>query len=494
MIESFKKTITETFIALVPICSLVIILSLIFDITRYQLNSFLLSSILLIFGITLFTFGADTSMMTIGEKLGNKLISSKNVILILVVTFLIGIFITIAEPDLRVLASQITSISTTKLILFISLGVGLYLMISVLKILFKLSFNTILVFSYLMIFSLLFFVPNEFIPIAFDSSGVTTGPISVPFILALGIGFTSFRTDKNSNNDTFGLIGLCSLGPKLIMLILGTTFLGFNKFDTSIYEKDMSFLSELFITFKEVIISVSPIILVFLIIKVLTKSFDIKQTKKIIIGLTSTIIGLTLFLTGVNFGFMSEGFTLGRHLINSDAKYVLLIFVMIIGFLVVYAEPAIKILTDGVDGVTEGSIKKSVMKLTISLGVTLAILISVLRIYYGISFLYFIIPGSIVALLLTIISPKIFTAISFDTSGCVCGPLTATFILPLLIGAATSLDANIYKDAFGLLALISLSPLITVQILGIIFKFKTKIEIENNIDETIINYNWEELC
>ena len=191
---------------------------------------------------------------------------------------------------------------------------------------------------------------------------------------------------------------------------------------------------------------------------------------------------------------MSEGFTLGKHLINSDAKYVLLIFVMIIGFLVVYAEPAIKILTDGVDDVTEGSIKKSVMKLTISLGVTLAILISVLRIYYGISFLYFIIPGSIVALLLTIISPKIFTAISFDTSGCVCGPLTATFILPLLIGAATSLDANIYKDAFGLLALISLSPLITVQILGIIFKFKTKIEIENNIDETIINYNWEELC
>ena len=367
-------------------------------------------------------------------------------------------------------------------------------MVATLKILFKLSFNSILVISYLMIFTLLVFVPSEFIPIAFDSSGVTTGPISVPFILALGIGFTSLRTDKNSSNDTFGLIGLCSLGPKLIMLLLGVSFVGFNKFDSSIYSRNMSFIEELFVTFKEVIISISPIIAIFIILKLFSKSFDLKQTKKTVIGLIATIIGLTLFLTGVNFGFMSEGFTLGKHFIIMNSKIILLIFVMIIGFLVVYAEPAIKILTDKVDDLTEGSLKKSIMKLTISLGVTLAIFISVIRIYTGLPFIYIIVPGSIIALVLTLISPKIFTAISFDTSGCVCGPLTATFILPLLIGAATSLNANIYKDAFGLLALISLSPLITVQILGVIFKIKTRIEIENNINEIIIYYEWEVLC
>lgn len=494
MIESFKKTIIETLIAIIPICSLVIILSLVFNISRYQLNSFLFSSILLILGITLFTFGADISMINIGEKLGNKLILSKKILIITLTTFLIGIFITLAEPDLRVLANQITSISTFKLILLISLGVGIYLMIATLKILFKISFNFLLVVSYLMIFSLLIFVPSEFIPIAFDSSGVTTGPISVPFILALGIGFTSLRTDKNSNNDTFGLIGLCSLGPKLVMLLLGVSFTSFSKFDTSIYQKNITFINELLIIFKEVIISISPIIIIFLVLKLFSNSFDLKQTKKTIIGLMSTIIGLTLFLTGVNFGFMSEGFMLGKHFITMNSKIILLIFVMIIGFLVVYAEPAIKILTDKVDDLTEGSLKNSIMKLTISIGVTIAIFISVIRIYTGLPFLYIIVPGSIIALLLTLVSPRIFTAISFDTSGCICGPLTATFILPLLIGAATSLNANIYKDAFGLLALISLSPLITVQILGIIFKIKTRIEIENNIDETIVDYEWEALC
>lgn len=494
MIESLKKTFKETLIAVLPICFIVILTSIIFKVDTSIINSFIFSTALLIIGITLFTFGADISMMSIGEKLGNKLITSKRVILILLTTFIIGIFITLAEPDLRVLATQITSIPSTKLILFVSIGVGLFLTIAASKILFKLSLNAILIISYTLLFILAIFVPQNFIPISFDSSGVTTGPISAPFILALGIGLASLRTDKNSKNDKFGLIGLCSIGPKLMVLLLGIFFVGTNNFDQSIYTNNMSFLNEFTKCLKEVLISLSPIIAIFILFKLFTTSFNKRQTKKVVVGFIATLLGLCLFLTGVNFGFMTEGFTLGQNFINYNHQKIIIPFVMIIGFLVVFAEPAIKILTNEVEKVTEGSISNSLMKITISVGVSIAIMISVIRIFTGISILYILIPGYVIAMLLTFITPKIFTAIAFDAGGSVCGPLTATFILPLIIGVCLAFGGNIYTDAFGLIALIAMSPLITVQILGTIFKIKTKAEIYRDIDEKIIDYDWRSLC
>ena len=494
MIESLKKTFKETLIAVLPICFVVVLISLMFDINTTIINSFLFSTVLLIMGITLFTFGADSSMMVVGEKLGNKLISSKNILKILIVTFIIGIAITLAEPDLKVLATQITSIPSAKLIIFVSIGVGFFLTITILKYLFKLSLNTILIISYTLLLVMLMFVPSDFIPISFDSSGVTTGPISAPFILALGIGLASLRTDKNSKNDTFGLIGLCSIGPKLTVLLLGMIFVGTNTFDSSIYTNNMSFSEEFLTCLKEVFISLSPILLLFLAFKIFTTSFNSKQTKRIIIGFISTLIGLGLFLTGVNFGFMTEGFTLGQRFINYNYKEFLIPFTMLIGFLVVFAEPAIKILSNKVDEMTEGSISSKMMKTTISIGVTIAVLLSVIRVFTGLSIVYILVPGYIIALVLTFITPKMFTAIAFDAGGSVCGPLTVTFILPLLIGVCISLNGNIYADAFGLIALIAMSPVITIQLLGIIFKIKTKVQIYRDIDEEIIDYDWRSIC
>ena len=494
MIESLKNTFKETLIAIAPICFLVVLTSLIFKVDTLTIDSFLLSAFLLIIGITLFTFGADISMMLIGEKLGNKLIKSKKIFLIIFITFLIGIFVTLAEPDLRVLASQISSIPSTRLIIFVSLGVGIFLSIAALKILFKLDLNKILIISYMIVFALVCFVPSDFIPISFDSSGVTTGPISVPFILALGLGLNSFKKEDTGNDDGFGLIGLCSIGPKIMVLILGILFAGTNSFDTNVYTNKLALSSEFIICLKEILISMSPIIAIFIIIKLFTSSFNIKQTKKIIIGLISTLLGLCLFLTGVNYGFMNEGFILGEKFINLNHKEIIIPFIMILGFLVVFAEPAIKILTEKVEEVTEGSIKENVMKTTISIGVAIAVLISVIRIYTGISILYFLVPGYILSILLMIICPKVFTALGFDAGGCVCGPLTATFILPLLVGVTVTLEGNIYTDAFGLIALVALSPIIMVQLLGTVFKIKTRVKIYKDIDEEIIDYDWRPVC
>lgn len=495
MIDNLKKSFKETTIIVLPICLIVSIIALLFNLDKSIITSFMISSVFLIIGISLFTFGADLSMMMIGEKLGSALIKSKKIGIILGVILLIGIMITVAEPDLRVLAEQIPSIPTTTLILTISLGVGIMLMIAVMKILFKLSFRTILIISYTIVFALLAFVPDSFIPISFDSSGVTTGPISVPFILALGIGLTAFRTDSNTKNDTFGLIGLCAVGPKIMVLILGMLYTGTNTYDTSIYNSNLPLLlqyTEKFLEcIKSVAISLSPIIALFIIFNLIQKDvFTKKQIKKVIIGLIATFIGLCLFLTGVDVGFMKTGFVLGQNFIDNNLTKYIIPFISVIGFLVVFAEPAIKILTNEVEEITEGSITSNIMRIAISIGVIMALILAILRVLYQIPIFWFLVVSYALAMLLTFFSPKMFTAIAFDTGGSVCGPLTATFILPFVIGICLASNGNIMLDAFGLIAFIATSPLITIQILGIIFKIKTKQEINKEIDEEIIEYDW----
>lgn len=495
MIDNLKKSFKETAIIVIPICIIVSIIAILFGLDKTIITSFLISSILLIIGISLFTFGADLSMMMIGEKLGSALMQSKNIKIILGVILLIGIMITIAEPDLRVLAEQIPSIPTTTLILTISIGVGIMLTIAAIKILFKLNLRTILIISYTIVFALLAFVDKSFIPISFDSSGVTTGPISVPFILALGIGLTAFRTDSNAKNDTFGLIGLCAVGPKIMVLILGMLYSGTNTYDTSIYNNNlpliMQYTEKFLECIKSVFISLAPIIGLFIIFNLIKKdAFTKKQIKQIVTGLLATFIGLCLFLTGVDVGFMKTGFLLGQNFIEKDLTNLIIPFIAVIGFLVVFAEPAVKILTNEVEEITEGSITSNIMRITISLGVILALILAILRVLYQIPIFWFLVVFYIIAMLLTFFSPKMFTAIAFDTGGSVCGPLTATFILPFVIGICLASNGNIMLDAFGLIAFIATSPLITIQILGIIFKQKTKYEINKKIDETIINYEW----
>lgn len=495
MIDNFIKSFKETTYSVIPICFIVVILSAFFNIESSIIVTFVISAFFLIVGISLFTFGADISMMLIGEKLGNKLIQSKKISKILIITLIIGFIITLAEPDLKVLASQIPSIPQNSLIIFVSIGVGIFLMLAALKILLKLSFRAILIICYTLTFILMFISPQGIIPIAFDSSGVTTGPISVPFILALGIGLTSLRTDSNTKNDTFGLIALCSIGPKIAVLILGMIYQGSNNFDTSIYLKSGPIIVEYVDTFlecfKEVFISISPIIALFIILKVIQKDlFTNAITNKIVLGLTATFLGLCTFLTSVNVGFMKMGYLLGTSFANTNHLNILFPVTMIIGFLVVFAEPAIKILTNEIEDITEGSVSKNIMKVTISLGVSLAIFFSIHRMINGYSIIPYLIVTYLASFILMFTCPKMFTSASFDAGGSVCGPLTATFILPLVIGVCNALNGNIITDAFGLISFIAMSPFITVQLLGIIFRIKTRVEIDKNINEEIVDFDW----
>ena len=504
MIDNFIKSFKETTIAIIPICIIVTIIAILFGIDTETIISFITSSILLIIGLSLFTFGADLSMIIIGEKLGNKLIKVihgkgegilKSIIIILFLTLIIGTIITIAEPDLNILANQITSIPKTTLILAVGIGVGVFLMIASMKILFKWSFRTILIISYTLIFAMLFFVPLDFIPIAFDSSGVTTGPISAPFILALGLGITASRTDSNSQSDTFGLIALCSIGPIIAVLILGMLYTGSNTYDTNIFLNIdplvVQYVDKFIECSKAIFLSLTPIAILFLIFKTISKdAFNIRQIKKITLGLITTFLGLTIFLTGVDVGFMKTGYLIGQSFINSNYKDLIIPFGMLIGFLVVLVEPAIKVLNNQVEDITEGSITKKMLQICLSVGVAIAVALSLLRISTGISIIYVLIPYYLIALILSFITPKVFTSIAFDSGGCISGPLTATFILPFVIGACAASNGNIMTDAFGLVAFVAMSPLITIQLLGLIFKIKTKNAIYKSIEEDIIEYDW----
>lgn len=496
MLKHIRNNLKEALVSIMPIVIIVMLLSLLIPMDPTLMISFLLSSIILIVGTTLFTFGADISMLLIGEKIGNQLVRSKKILLILLVSLVIGIATTIAEPDLRVLADQLTSIPSNLLILIISVGVGIYMVLSSLRSLYNLDLNTMLFVSFIIIFGLMLFVPSDFIPIAFDSGGVTTGTISIPFIMTLGVGLTASRTDKKAKESSFGLVALCSTGPILMVMLMGVFFNNVSDVNLSELVNTSfdynTYLNQFIISLKDVLFSISPIIVILIIYQLITKEIGKLEMRKIILGIIIIIIGLTLFLMAANVGFMDMGYFIGEYMVDTNYSYLLIPIVMLLAFFIAVAEPAVKILVDKIEEITEGSISKKSMKLGLSLGVSLAAGMAMIRAFTGISFLYFVIPGYVLCLILMFLVPKTFTAIAFDSGGATGGTLTTTFLLPIAIGGCLANDGNILVDAFGLAALVSLIPIIMIQLIGILYKVKNRNTISvEEFDETIVDYNWE---
>lgn len=491
MLGKLKDSITSV----IPIMAIIIVVGIVLELPFLTILAFIISAVLLIIGMSMFTFGADISMLDVGEKIGTKLVKSKNIFLILFCVLFIGIAITIAEPALQVLASLVPSVPHMILVLTISIGVGIFLLIAVLRILMQFDLTKILVFFYVLLLILLIFSKRDFIPVAFDAGGVTTGPITVPFIMALGLGLTVFRSDSKAKEDSFGLIALCSIGPIITTLILGFFFNTDANYNNELvlnfssgFDIFKTYISVLGNSFINVLLSLAPIIVIFGIFQLITK--QIKKIKPVIWGLVFTLIGLTLFLTSVDVGFLSIAYEIGMKF-TSEYGYLLIPLGMIIGYIAILAEPAVQILNEQVEIVTGGSISKRVMNLSLSVGVAIAIGLSLTRVFTGISILWILIPGYLIALMLTFVAPKIFTAIAFDSGGAVSGPMTTSFLLPLAIGACVALGGNILTDAFGLIAFVAMTPLITVQLIGIIYKYKTRRVISKlELDETIVDYNW----
>lgn len=496
MNKEIYSNIKSSLISILPITIIVTILSIFISFTQLELIAFYISTILLSIGVGLFTFGADTSMMEIGTSLGQRLIKSKNIILIVLVTFIIGLILTIAEPDLTVFATQLTSIPSFVVILTTGLGVGIFFALASIRTLYNLNTNKIFIICYILILILLIYIPSSFIPLAFDAGGVTTGSISVPFVMALGLGLTTNRSDTNSKDTSFGMVGLCSIGPVLTMLILGL-FFGIESnytLDNTVLGNNIfiQFINKFLSSLSSTLISIIPIIIVFIILILFNKKKDKYMIRRTIVGIILTIIGLTLFLTGVETGFLSIGYKLGEELISKGYDYLFIILGIITGFFSVYAEPAIRVLTNQIEKVTEGSLPKNIVLLLLAIGASLAVGISYIRSITGLSIINILLPGYIIAIILTFITPELFTSIAFDAGGAAVGPLSASFMLPIAIGATLAKGGNVLEDAFGLIALLSFIPLITIQILGIYYQMKLKHN--KNIDKEdneIIEYTWE---
>ncbi|MBQ2764081.1 MAG: DUF1538 domain-containing protein [Firmicutes bacterium] len=453
--------------------------------------AFIIGAAMLILGLGLFTFGAENSMTLIGNHIGAKLTKSQNLLLILSVSFLLGVIITIAEPDLQVLARNVPHIDSWVLIITVAVGVGMFLMISMLRIVFSIPFRWILLGFYILVFALAAFSDPNYLSVAFDSGGVTTGPMTVPFIMALGVGVASIRSDKNAEADSFGLVALCSIGPILAVLLLGFFYPGdvteLAAADAVTFENTVAlgfgYLHAIPEYMYEVTIALAPIIVFFLIFNALSLKLSKNTFRQILVGLVYTFAGLVLFLTGVNVGFSSLGVMLGSGLTDGWTQYLLIPIVMLMGWFIVTAEPAIHVLTKQVEDISAGAISGKALRISLSIAIACAMGLAMVRVFTGLHIFWFVIPGYLVSLALMFFVPPIFTSIAFDSGGVASGPMTATFMLPFAMGACEAVGGNILTDAFGLVALVAMMPLITIQIMGLIYVIKSR-KVEETVVET----------
>lgn len=445
-----------------------------------QLAQFIVGGILLILGLSIFLIGADLGMVLFGQRVGAALTYRRNMPLILIASFAIGFAITIAEPDVQVLANQVAGVlpdlDKNLLLVMIAIGVGLFLVVAMVRVVMQLSLPLLLIVFYILVFIACSFSEPAYVGIAFDAGGATTGPITVPFIMAMGIGVAAAVKKKDSGDNSFGFVGLASIGPIAAVAVMGL----FNpmKQITNGEETEIVAVTTMFQPFIEqaghvaydITLALAPIVIIFFIFQFTLLKLPGGQMKRMLLGFVYAWLGLVIFMIGVNGGFTPIGKSLGMELGLIADGWALLPVGLILGAVVVCAEPAVWVLTEQVEEISGGSIRRPVMLGALSISIAIAVALGMLRVVTHMSIWYIILPGYFLALLLTRYSPPMFTAIAFDSGGVASGPMSTTFVLALTLGAAISSGGNPATDAFGMVAMIAMAPLITIQLLGMIFK------------------------
>ncbi|MDD2787967.1 DUF1538 domain-containing protein [Methanoculleus sp.] len=483
MQRALVDKLKESAQSVLPIAAIVLLLHFTLAPLPFStLMLFLPAVVLLILGMSAFTLGADMAVMPMGELIGAKLTESRNLWLMILISFLLGLALTLAEPDLQVLTRQVPAVPDFVLATTVAFGVGIFLVIAMLRILFQVRISHLFILTYALIFIVAAFTAPEYMGVGFDAGGVTTGPITVPFILALGAGVSAVRAGKSTEEDSFGLCALCSIGPILAVLIMGIfydpTGTGY-AFETpatadSIGELVALYAGGLVGFFKEVCLILLPIVVFFGAFQMLRLRLPRSQLIRIGVGLVYILLGLTIFLTGVYIGFMPAGTYLGRAIASLPYNWILIPLGLVIGSFIVAAEPAVHILNKQIEDLTNGAISRRVMMLALSIGVGIALVLAMIRILTSIEIWYFLVPGYAVALLLTFCVPQIFTAIAFDSGGVAAGTMAAAFLLPFALGATDAVGGPLLLDAFGIVGMVAMMPLITVQVIGLVYQIKLR--------------------
>ena len=479
LLDKLRESVT----AVLPIIIVVLLLSVtVAPIPSGVMLGFLLGGLLLMVGMMFFSVGAEIAMQPMGELIGSRVTRTKNLKLILILGFVLGLMITVSEPDLQVLAGQVQAIPNMVLILSVALGVGGFLVLGLVRILYRIRLGLLLFVFYVVILALTFFAHPSFRSVAYDSGGVTTGPMTVPFIMAFGLGIASIRSDSEAAEDSFGLIALCSIGPILAVMVLsmiyqvdGTAYTPYMVVNAEDSIELRNLFSDGFPDYlREMLISLLPIAVFFFIINLVMLHVPHNQLSRIGLGIAYTYIGLSIFMTGANYGFMPAGAYLGEVLGKLSYPWITVPVGGLIGFMVVLAEPAVYVLMRQVEELTEGAITGRSLQLSMCLGVGISVGLSMLRVLLGLNVLWIIVPGYILSLGMSFVCPKLFTAIAFDSGGVASGPMTAAFLLPMTMGLCTAMNRDLASDAFGVVALVAMTPLITIQGLGLVYRFKTR--------------------
>ena len=496
------EKIRESLVSVLPIIAIVTVLCLfLVPMQPNLLLTFLIGALMIVVGLGLFSLGAERSMTIIGNKIGTALTKIGKLPVILLVAFALGVAVTVAEPDLQVLADTVPNIDKTVLLLAVGIGVGLFMVVCMLRILYGINLRWVLLGCYVVIFALAAFTDRDFLCIAFDSGGVTTGPMTVPFILALGVGISHVRSDRQAEADSFGLVSLCSIGPILSVLLLG--FFSEDSGGTAEITRvsfesttgiGTAFVQALPVYMKEMAMAMLPIVAIFVLFQLFVFRMNTRSFGKIFVGILYTYIGLVLFLTGVNVGFSSLGAELGAALVENGKEWLLIPLAAVLGWFIISAEPAVAVLEKQIEEVSAGTIPGKAIKLSLSIAIALAMALAMLRVVTGISILWFLVPGYAIALGLSFFVPNIYTAIAFDSGGVASGPMTATFMLQFMVGVSIALGGNVLTDAFGIVAMVAMMPLLSIQVVGFYYQRKARKvtqELESYGDCDIIEL-WEE--
>lgn len=478
MYKAFLDKLIESFKSVLPVTAVLILLGFYMKVETSVMLMFLLGALLLVVGLALFQLGAFESTSVIAEDIGRYIVKKRNLAIFIIVAFMLGFLIIVAEPSVRVLADQLSiAIQPEMLLVYtIAIGVGLFLTVGLLRILFNISFRTLLIILYTLVFILALVVNQinpSFIPLAFDAGGFASGPLSVPFIMSLAYGISRARGDKASDQDSFGLVGITVTGPIFAILILGLFFRDISPDAMNSATVSPTLLEYLVQYTKDMAIAILPFIAFFVFFQIIDFRYQKRKVIKILIAFVYTYVGLVLFLTGANGAFSVMGTLIGGYFANN--ALLLILVGAVLGLLVAAPEPSVIAVNKQVEEVTAGAISSKLMLGAISIGVAVALILSMIRIVTQINLLWFVIPGYVLALVLMFFTPKMFSAIGFDSGSAVTGAMTTAFLMPFAIGAAIALDVDVLTNAYGLVVLASMAPVISIQVLGIVYARKQEV-------------------